>query len=237
MLQKCKKNFVYQVLVFLIIFTLSSLDTATAHIGHYKNLKRIEFDIYRNSKNIGKHIFSFKKSGKFLDVKSKLNFQIKKFGIVLYKYNTEGVERYEGDKLIKFSSKTNQNGKEKYVILELDIKKNKYVINGSSFKGETDPEYLVGTWWNHSLVKSKAQISAVSGRIIYQKVKFLGKETIVIDGKDYKTLHFNFSSTDKKLGKDKKLNTDIWYEEKTLNWVKASFKRKGNWTYKLVSIE
>ena len=39
-------------------------------------------------------------------------------------------------------------------------------------------DYLLGTWWNHSIVKAKAQISAVSGRIIKQKVTFLGKETI-----------------------------------------------------------
>ena len=70
-----------------------------------------------------------------------------------------------------------------------------------------------------------------------QNVNFLGKETIKLGNKNYKTLHFNFSSSDKKLSKDKKLNTDVWYEEKTLNWVKASFKKKGNWEYKLVSIE
>ena len=96
---------------------------------------------------------------------------------------------------------------------------------------------MLGTWWNHSIVKAKAQISAVSGRIIKHKVTFLGKETITIGGKSYNTLHFNFSSTDKKLTKDKKLNTDVWYDEKTLNWIKASFKKKGKWEYKLVSIK
>ena len=49
-------------------------------------------------------------------------------------------------------------------------------------------------------------------------------------------LHFNFASTDKKLTKGKKLNTDVWYDEETLNWVKASFQKQGKWEYKLVSI-
>ena len=31
---------------------------------------------------------------------------------------------------------------------------------------------MIGTWWNHSIVEAKAQISAVSGRIIKQKVTF-----------------------------------------------------------------
>ena len=90
---------------------------------------------------------------------------------------------------------------------------------------------------NHSIVEANAQISAVSGRIIKQKVTFLGKETIKLGEESFDTLHFNFSSTDKKLDKDKKLNTDVWYDEKTLNWVKASFNKKGKWEYQLVLIE
>ena len=70
-----------------------------------------------------------------------------------------------------------------------------------------------------------------------QKVTFIGKEVITFQDKTYNTLHFNFSSTDEKLSKDKKLNTDVWYDEKSLNWVKASFKKKGNWVYKLVTLE
>ena len=96
---------------------------------------------------------------------------------------------------------------------------------------------MLGTWWNHSIVKAPAQISAVSGRIIKQKVTFLGKETITLNNKSYDTLHFNFSSTDQSLSKNKKLNTDVWYDEKSLYWVKASFKKKGDWIYKLVSID
>tara|TARA_B100001123_G_scaffold344159_1_gene391055 strand:+ start:359 stop:1042 length:684 start_codon:yes stop_codon:yes gene_type:complete len=217
--------------LFLLIFSFSSY----AHVEHYSNLKRIEFDIYRNNKNIGKHVFAFSEVDGNLEVESEINFEIKKLGVVLYKYHVKGTEVYKDGELIKFNSKTNQNGKEKYVNLKIDS--NQFQIDGSSFKGKTSNEYMLGTWWNHSIVEAKAQISAVSGRIIHQKVTFIGKETIKIDDKIFNTLHFNFSSSDKKLKKDKKLNTDVWYDEKTLNWVKASFKKKGNWEYKLVSIE
>ena len=50
---------IYKILIFLslIILPISS----HAHVEHYENLNKIEFDIYRNNKNIGKHVFSFKK--------------------------------------------------------------------------------------------------------------------------------------------------------------------------------
>ena len=96
---------------------------------------------------------------------------------------------------------------------------------------------MLGTWWNHGIVKAPAQISAVSGRIIEQNVEFIGKETITMGENTFETLHFNFKSSDQKLAKDKKLNTHVWYDEKTMNWVKATFKKKGDWEYRLVSID
>jgi hypothetical protein len=224
---------IYKVIIVFILLTYTS--TSSAHVQHYEKLNSIEFDIYRNNKNIGKHIFSFKRSGDKLIVDSEINFEIKKLGVTLYKYHVKGVEVYEKGKLVKFNSKTLQNKKKKYV--NLLSEDNNFIIDGSSFKGKVPNDYILGTWWNHSIVDSEAQISAVSGRIIKQKVTFLGKEIIKIDNKFYETLHFNFSSTDKKLGKDKKLNTDIWYDEKTLNWVKASFNKKGRWVYKLVKMK
>ena len=221
-------------IIILLIFVSFPL-SVNAHVQHYEDLNRIEFDIYRNNKHIGTHIFSFKKSEGQLSIESEINFEIKKLGIVFYSYHVKGTEIYKAGRLIKFNSKTNQNGKHKYVNLKLED--GEYTIDGSSYKGKVPEDYLLGTWWNHSIVKAQAQISAVSGRIIKQKVTFLGKETIKINDKSYETLHFNFSSTDNNLSKNKRLNTDVWYDEKTLNWIRASFEKKGKWEYKLVSVD
>ena len=118
----------------------------------------------------------------------------------------------------------------------VDEEADKLIIDGSSYKGDSDRNFIIGTWWNHEILQAKAQISAISGRIIHQKVTFLGKEKLDINGTIYDALHFNFSSSDTSLPDKKKLNTDIWYDEKTLNWVKATFKKKGNWVYKLKTI-
>ena len=159
----------------LLIFVMFPFST-NAHVQHYKDLKSIKFDIYRNGTHIGAHIFSFKKSGDELAIKSEIKFEIKKFGIVFYKYYAEGIEIYKDNKLIKFNSTTDQNGKLKYANIE--INNNNYIIDGSAYKGEVPLEFLIGTWWNHDIVEAPAQISAVSGRIIKQKVKFLAKEIV-----------------------------------------------------------
>ena len=217
--------------ILYIFFLILINSSAFSHIEHYKNIKEINFDIYRNNKLIGYHNYDFIRENDELIVKSKIFFEIKKLGVVLYKYRAEGIETYRNNKFISFSSSTKQNKKDKFC--KIFMNDNKYFIEGSSYKGEAPEDFIIGTWWNHSIVNKKSQISAISGRIIKQNVSFLGKEKINIGGKDINTLHFNFSSSDKSLPDKKKLNTDIWYDEKTNLWLKAAFDKTGYWEYRI----
>ena len=162
-----------------------------------------------------------------------MRFKISKLGVDLYQYFAESDEIYKNNEFFKFSSKTNQNKKQKYVNIAVDPKDKNLIIDGSSFQGKTSKESIVGTWWNHKIVKTKSQISAISGRIIEQKVTFIGKETLTIGDKTYETLKFNLKSSYETLPKNNKLTTDIWYDEKTFLWVKAAFDKTGYWEYRL----
>ena len=221
----------------LSIFIFSSISFETfSHVGHYAKFNYLEYELFRNNTPIGYHKFDFKREGQNLIIDSEIKFKITKLGIDLYQYYAAGQEKYNDGVFSGFSSKTNQNKKEKYVNISIDKNDKNLVIDGSSYKGKADKDFIIGTWWNHEIVQKKAQISAVSGRIIEQKVEFLGKEDVTFGDKTYKTLRFNFSSTDPSLSKDKKLNIDIWYEEDTFLWVKAAFDKTGFWEYRLKEI-
>ena len=218
--------------VAIILYFILNVNTF-GHLEHYTGVKYLEYDLFRNNDLIGSHKYNFSQKGDNLTVKSVVNFKITKLGIDLYKYFAESTEIYNKNIFTSFSSTTRQNKKDKYVNINLDNKKNKLYIDGSSYKGEADKDYMVGTWWNHEIVKAKAQISAISGRIIEQKVEFLGKKEIELNGKTYEALHFKFLSSDETLPDNKKLNTDIWYDSKSLIWLKAQFIKQGNWEYRL----
>ena len=221
-----------KIAVAIILYFILSVNTF-GHIEHYAGVKYLEYDLYRNNDLIGSHKYNFIKKGDNLTVQSVVNFKITKLGIDLYKYFAESNEIYNKNIFTSFNSTTLQNKKNKYVNINLDTKKDKLYIDGSSFKGEANKDYMVGTWWNHEIVKAKAQISAISGRIIEQKVEFLGKKEIELNGKTYEALHFKFLSSDETLPDNKKLNTDIWYDSKSLIWLKAQFVKQGNWEYRL----
>ena len=220
--------------LFLLLILLSQLyfNPVFAHVLHYQNLNKLEFDLYRNNQLIGKHIYLFNRSGKNLTVQNKINFKIKIFDITLYSYSSEGQEKYVDGKFDSFSAKTNHNKKEKFCKIYKN-KENKFIIERSSYKGNAPEDFIIGTWWNHEIIKYRTQISVGSGRIIEQTVRFIGKETIEINNEVYTALKFNFFSSAPSLSKDRKLNTEVWYDEKSLMWLKTSFEKTGNWEYRL----
>ena len=220
-----------KIILSITIFFLST--NATAHVEHYSKFNYLEYELFRNNQSIGYHKYDFIRSDGTLRIESEVSFKVSKLGVDLYKYFAASEEIYKDNKFFKFSSKTKQNKKEKYVNISVDKGNKSLIIDGSSYKGNANQNTIVGTWWNHEIVKAKAQISAISGRIIEQKVTFVGKEQININGKIFNTLRFNFKSSDETLPKNKKLNTDIWYDETTFLWVKAAFDKTGYWEYRI----
>ena len=222
-----KKN-ILSIVIFVIFITSSF-----SHIKHYENYNSHEYELFRNNKLIGYHHYKFKNDNKYLNVKSIIKFKITKLGVDLYKYDAVSEEIYANNQLIKFSSKTIQNKKIKNTEITYDKNKDQLIITGSENQLVSQKNNPVGTWWNHEIVQAKAQISAISGRIIEQKVTFLGEEKLKLNGKIYNSLHFNISSSDETLPEKKKLNTDIWYDKETKLWLKAAFNKTGYWEYRL----
>ena len=216
-----------------IIILFSFNFNAISHVEHYKKFNYLEYELFRNDKSIGYHKYDFLRKNDTLTIKSEVKFKITKLGVDLYKYFAASEEVYKDNEFYKFSSKTNQNKKKKYVNISFDSINNDLIIDGNSYKGKASKDAIVGTWWNHEIIKANAQISAISGRIIEQKVTFVGKEKIKIGDNTFDTLRFNFKSSDETLPDSKKLNTDIWYDEKTYLWVKAAFDKTGYWEYRI----
>ena len=168
------KKIILSIAIFFLVNTQSF-----GHVEHYAKYNYLEYELFRNNNSIGYHKYDFKREGKNLSILSEVNFKITKLGVDLYKYFAKSEENYEKGIFKSYSSKTKQNKKDRFVNIKLDNSNNHLNIEGSSYTGKANKEFIVGTWWNHEIVKAKAQISGISGRIIYQTVTFVGKETIL----------------------------------------------------------
>ena len=225
------KKYIYILLLFLFASQVQS------HTLHYKNISKIEMEIFRNDKAIGYSNYFFEHEDDSMTIKNYTQFKVKLLGITIFSILSEAIEKYEDDKLVFFKSNTFQNNKEKFVNLKYDKKLNKFIIDGSSFKGEADVDNVIGNWWNHKILIANSQISPLSGSIKEQTVNLLKKEMIKLYGKNYEVLHFKLKSKNENLSKEKKLNFDIWLDPRKGLIVKIAYERMGKWEYRLKNFE
>jgi hypothetical protein len=225
------KKYIY---IFLLFIFASQ---ANAHTSHYAGIKVINMEIFKDGEVIGYSNYFFEHGNNNTEIKNYTQFKVKLFGVVIFSISSESHEKYKNDKLIYFKSNTFQNEKKKYVNLNYDQSKNKFIIDGSSFKGEANADSIIGNWWNHKILEANQQISPLSGSVKEQVVTFIGKENIELYGKNYLTDHFKLKSKNQDLPNDKKLDFDIWLDKKNNLILKVVYKRMGEWEYKLKSFE
>jgi len=223
-------------LIFFIALGILFKINVYAHTDHYKNIKSIEMEIFKDNKYIGFSKFFFNKTQKKFEVTNTTNFEVKIMGITVFSIISEGLEIYENDQLIYFKSDTVQNDKKKFVEVFFDEENRNFKINGSSYKGTGNLENIIGNWWNHRLLQSDTQISPLSGSIKKQSVEFLKKEKITLYENEINVEKFRLKSTDESLPKDKRLDFEIWYDKKRAMIVKIRYKRLGTWEYRLKKV-
>ena len=216
------------VILFLLIYPSNSI----AHIGHYIKYKKIEMEIYRNGELIGYNHYFFNRSGEETIVTSQIKFVVKLLGATVFQVESYSEEKYIKNQLVSYNSKTLQNDREKFVNLTFNKINKKFDIKGSSYNGEASTENVIGNWWNHKILQASSQISPISGSIKKQVVTFVGKEKIDLNGKIYEVDHFTLKSKDMSIPKDKRLDFNIWYDQKNLRILKVTYSRLGSWEYR-----
>ena len=142
------KKYIY--ILFLFIIT----SQAQAHTSNYKKISKIEMEVFRNNKLIGYSNYYFEHEKDAMTIKNYTQFKVKLLGIIIFSISSEAIEKYQDNKLVFFKSNTLQNNKEKFVNLNYDKSLNKFIIDGSSFKGKVNTNSIVGNWWNHKILEA-----------------------------------------------------------------------------------
>ena len=213
----------------LLFFIFFNAFPCFAHIAHHSNLKNLQFDINRNGNYVGYHHIDFEwsKNGDLV-VTNVINFKLKKFGVNFYKYVSKGIEKYNSKgKLVTFESKTNDNGKAKFC--KIRLKNSTYKVSGTNYVGIIKEQFRISSYWNHEILTVPKQVSGITCRVLAQKVKFIKREKLKSMNTEFDTSVYDI--------KGDKLNTRVWFDEKTKMIVHQVLHKKGKWDYKLIKYE
>ena len=219
----------------LLIFFLSYIlfpTIANTHVQHYKNLQRIEFDIYRNNDLVGYHKVNVKKKGdNTKEIITDILIEVKILGIKVHTYKSYGVETYKNEELIEFKSKTQDGSDNDYCNIK-KISDGKYSFEGMTenkkYIYELTEKFYPALWWNHESLLSNNYVLGQGCRNLKTKITFLNKETKKINDKNEVVNFYNI--------KGDNLDINIGYTEKDLKWVDMKFTLKGEWEYKLKNL-
>jgi hypothetical protein len=219
----------------LLIFFVSYIlfpTAANSHVQHYKNLQRIEFDIYRNNDLVGFHKVNVKKkSDNTKEVITDILIEVKILGIKVHTYKSYGVETYKNDELIDFKSKTQDGSDNDYCNIK-KISDGKYSFDGMTenkkYVYELSDKFYPALWWNHDSLLNNNYVLGQGCRNLKTQITFLKKETKTINEKKEVVNFYNI--------KGDNLDINIGYTEKDLKWVDMKFTLKGDWEYKLKNL-
>ena len=219
----------------LLIFFLSYIlfpTIANTHVQHYKNLQRIEFDIYRNNDLVGYHKVNVKKKGdNTKEIITDILIEVKILGIKVHTYKSYGVETYKNEELIEFKSKTQDGSDNDYCNIK-KISDEKYSFDGMTenkkYIYELTEKFYPALWWNHDSLLNNNYVLGQGCRNLKTKITFLNKETKKINDKNEVVNFYNI--------KGDNLDINIGYTEKDLKWVDMKFTLKGDWEYKLKNL-
>ena len=95
-------------LCFILLIYPQALNS---HVSHYKNIKKIEMEIFKDGKNIGYCNYEFSKNNDTIEIFNETNFEVKLLGIKVFSIISKGTEVYKNNKLFSFNSNTLQNDK------------------------------------------------------------------------------------------------------------------------------
>ncbi len=220
-----------RLLIFLVSYILFPT-IANTHVQHYKNLQRIEFDIYRNNDLVGYHKVNVKKKGdNTKEIITDILIEVKILGIKVHTYKSYGVETYKNEELIEFKSKTQDGSDNDYCNIK-KISDGKYSFDGMTenkkYIYELTDKFYPALWWNHESLLNNNYVLGQGCRNLKTQITFLKKETKKINDKNEVVNFYNI--------KGDNLDINIGYTEKDLKWVDMKFTLKGDWEYKLKNL-
>jgi len=220
-----------RLLIFLVSYILFPT-IANTHVQHYKNLQRIEFDIYRNNDLVGYHKVNVKKKGdNTKEIITDILIEVKILGIKVHTYKSYGVETYKNEELIEFKSKTQDGSDNDYCNIK-KISDGKYSFDGMTenkkYIYELTEKFYPALWWNHESLLNNNYVLGQGCRNLKTQITFLKKETKKINEKNEVVNFYNI--------KGDNLDINIGYTEKDLKWVDMKFTLKGDWEYKLKNL-
>lgn len=187
-------------LFFLTFLTSAAADAAVSVPQDFPPSGRLVYDIWRDGSVIGRNQVDFEKNGDRLTVHTVIDIEVKVLFVPVYRFEHDAVEQWVDGKLVRFRAVTDDNGKDRDVLLERvgDELRGHYNNDQRALPGDLLP----GSLWHPATVDQTQLIEPTKGRARQVTVIDRGLEMVDLGGRKVEAHHYSITG---------EFRREVWY--------------------------
>ena len=179
--------------------------------------QNLYFDVTINGDPMGYHYVEYSRDGDDLVVDIDIDLRVKFAFITVFKYIHENQERWQGDTLVSLRSETLDSGENFFVAAARED--GTLNVEGSRGNYAVEGPIASTTYWNYrSMTGNDRMLNSQKGDVLDYTLTHQGTETIMARGEAIAADKYFLDSV---------IDTTIWYDAATKEWVKLAFDARG----------
>jgi len=175
----------------------------------------LRFGVFRQGSRIGDHVVRFARDGDLLVAEVAIDLVVRLGFIPVFRYAHRNREVWEGGRLIRLDSTTNDDGRALEVRVRPDF--GGLRVEGSSGTMTVPAETLPTSYWRPETVERTLFINTQDGGIEEIAVSARGREAVEAGGRMVEASRYLM---------DASIDLDIWYADG--QWAKLGFTARGS---------
>lgn len=176
------------------------------------------FTVTREGAPIGMHRVAFSHDGKRIEIDTEMELKVTFAMVPLYRFSHQRHEVWEDGRPIMITARTDDNGEKLNITLRPDGAG--YVRTVNDRVDKLGPSTKVLAIWNQETLEAKPGrfVSVIEDETLELAFTFVGKETMVIDGRKIAVERYRMTGTEER---------DIWYDSDG-QIARVRFERRGD---------
>ncbi|TNF98455.1 MAG: hypothetical protein EP297_07980 [Gammaproteobacteria bacterium] len=184
-------------------YFLSLMLLTTGAFANTSEVKRYNFKVFLEDKEIGSHRFTVTLFGEKTYVKSEASFDVKILFISAYNYQHTSNEEWQGECLRSIFATTDDNGEERFVHGQYD--KEHLLLSTSIGKRKLDGCIRTYAYWNPEYLRSQRLLNPQTGKLEPVNLELLGASLIDVRGETEQANRYRINND--------KFKIDLWYSD------------------------
>lgn len=174
----------------------------------------LDFTVLRNGSEVGRHEMLFRNEADSLKIDIRTNVAVKVAFITAYRFEHEGHEVWQGGRLARLWSKTNDDGTKH--VLDVTAGGDGLVVMADGKEPEKLSTSIPASLWNERIVQQRNILNTLDGTRMSIQVSDLGTETLIVKNARLPARHYVVTGD---------LERELWYDAQNV-LVKVRFKAK-----------